>query len=156
MIVWRWKEEENEWQAQRLEPKRRRNLDPHAILLPLRRGRCGLLARGDVTVNGLPPLAFRVLEDRDEIRVNGEVLYFSVEAPAEVVRFVPEGKEVFCGRCKGKMQEGEASVQCQCGAWHHQTERLSCWTYDGKCSSCDQPTAGISWRPEPLRRRAER
>ena len=125
-------------------------LAPRVLLFPLDRGTCGLLADGPVTINGVAALSFRILEDRDEIRVGDEILYFSTEGPAEVVPFPDQEAQVLCGRCKGEMRGGEAPVRCPgCGAWHHETAKLSCWTYDETCSSCGRPTAGFSWQPEP-------
>jgi hypothetical protein len=121
------------------------------MLIPLGSEGCGLLAQGEVTVNGLPALPFHLLADRDEIRLGDEIFYFSSEGPAEVVPFRDQAGRVLCGRCKGEMREGEGAVRCPgCAAWHHETAPLPCWTYDGTCSSCGRPTAGFSWQPEPL------
>jgi hypothetical protein len=151
MMLWRWDHETRQWRAHPLQLEQAVSLSPYALLLPLPGGRCGLFAREQITVNGFSSLPLRILADRDEIRVGEEAVYFSLESAAEVVPFTAQATEVFCGRCKGKMKDGEAAVPCpRCKAWHHQAEMLSCWTYDAKCSSCAQPTAGISWQPEPL------
>jgi hypothetical protein len=151
MVVWRWDEGALAWRAAQMLAGATVSLWPHAMLVPLRSNGCGLLARGAVTVNGLPALPFHVLADRDEIAVGGERMYFSTEGPAEVVPFADQAGQVLCGRCKGDMCQGEAAVRCPgCGAWHHETAKLPCWTYDGTCSACGRPSTGFSWQPEPL------
>ncbi len=155
MMLWQWDNQTERWRAHALQPGKPFSLSPHALLLPLAGKRCGLMVREEVMVNGLPSLPLHMLVDRDEIRVGRETVYFSTESAAEIVLFAGQGKEISCGRCKGKLKEEEASIQCpRCQAWHHQTEALPCWMYDAKCSSCEQPTTGISWQPEPLRRRS--
>ena len=50
--------------------------------------------------------------------------------------------EVFCARCKKRIPAGAPAVKCpQCGAWHHSSDDLPCWTYAETCAFCDQPTA---------------
>lgn len=153
MMLWRWNDETEQWQGHPLETANPIPLGP-GILLPVEKGRCCLLVQQgpNLMVNGFPSLPLRILKDRDEIRVTGQTVYFTTESPPQIALFISKGKDVFCGRCKGRMSEGELSVQCPgCGTSHHQKEGLSCWSYDTRCSGCDQPTAGLSWQPEPLR-----
>lgn len=151
MVLWRWDAPGECWKAMPLPAKQGFPLGSQATFVPLKSGRCGLLAKGAVTINGISALPLRILGDRDEIMVAGETLHFSTEGPVEVVPFPGQSAEVRCGRCQGEMREGEAAVRCPgCGAWHHQMEALACWSYDGKCSACEQPTPGVAWQPEPL------
>jgi hypothetical protein len=157
MILWRWSEELNEWQALTLEAGKPCSLSDDCQLQPLAQRNCSLLVRGHshVRVNGIAPLPLRVLEDRDEICVAGEAFYFSIESAPEIVYFSVQDKEFYCARCKGKLEEGTLSVKCpRCSAYHHESEGLCCWSYGDRCSAnCAQPTAGYSWQPEPLHKK---
>lgn len=107
--------------------------------------------------NGRPlPIGISVLRDRDEIHLpeggaDGR-LFFSTESLAAVREFGPCERPITCARCSDPLDEGCASVRCpKCGAYHHQTEKLPCWTYAGTCAQCDQPTdleSGYVWTPE--------
>ena len=123
-----------------------------------------LLARNgtNVRVNGSPVvLGIRVLSDRDEITVRADApagslrCFYSAERLAEVVAF-PGGGTVRCPRCKQPIRQGQMAVQCpsaDCGAWHHQSPELPCWTYSVSCALCPQPTelgGGFRWTPEEL------
>jgi hypothetical protein len=155
MTIWRWDGKSEAWVAVALHTGQPCSLSPYALLVPLRGGRCGLLARGEVIVNGLPAFPLKILADRDEIRAGGETVYFSADSPAEAVSFAAQEKEMACGRCKGKIKEGETVVQCPiCAAWHHQTAALPCWTEDARCSGCDRSTQRINWQPEPQWRKS--
>jgi hypothetical protein len=124
--------------------------------------------RADVLLNGAPlVLGVSLLADRDEITVRDEIAiregaaggglrcFFSAERLAQVVAF-PGGGPLRCPRCKQPIAQGEPAVQCPgpaCGAWHHQSPELPCWTYGETCALCDQPTpldAGFRWTPEDL------
>jgi hypothetical protein len=101
-----------------------------------------------------------VLGDRDEIRMGGELRYFSTETLASVEAFPGAERAVFCGRCRQKIEAGTPAVCCPgCGIWYHQdesanlaeSERLPCWTYSEKCAFCGHPTAldtVFAWTPE--------
>jgi len=153
-MIRRWEDEQQIWQSIPVED--RMSLGSSDVLLTLQAGRCGLLTnRTDVKVNGFSAMPLRILTDKDEIRVGGEVFYFGVDSDWQAVPF-KETKQICCARCKGNIGQGEMSVQCRCGAWFHQSDTIQCWTYDVRCSSCDQPTTGISWLPEPLSRKKKR
>ncbi len=122
-----------------------------------------LLVRPDnrATVNGSPvDLGIRVLADRDEIVVYGDRsgtlchCFLSGERLASPQPFPDADGLGRCPRCKQPIENGQAAVQCPgCGVWHHQDERLPCWTYHDTCSLCEQPTAldtGYRWTPEEL------
>ncbi len=124
-----------------------------------------LLSRvgGNVRVNGqLLVLGTRVLRDRDEILLSdngsGEWrrYYFSLERPARATVFPAAQGPMVCPRCKQPLRHGETAVQCpnpHCGTWHHQNDKLPCWTYSATCALCDQPTpldTGYRWTPETL------
>lgn len=109
--------------------------------------------RSDVRVNGAPVTAgMRVLADRDEIRIDGEVQYFSTESLAEVVPLPATERTLFCGRCRLKIETGSPAVCCpSCGISFHQSGHLPCWTYSERCAFCSQETsldAGFAWTPE--------
>ncbi len=107
------------------------------------------------SINGDPlALGIRVLRDHDAIRIgSSDSMFFTTESLAQVVPF-PEPRPVPCARCKTDITPGSPAVKCpKCGAWHHQGEELSCWTYAEKCAGCDQPTAmdgQYAWTPEGL------
>jgi Zn finger protein HypA/HybF involved in hydrogenase expression len=107
-------------------------------------------------VNGQPlALGIRALRDRDEISVAGQRCFFSTEELALVVPFPGMAQTVFCPRCKQKMEVGDPAVSCpHCRAWHHQSEKFPCWTYEPTCALCHvQSTAldaGYAWTPEML------
>ncbi len=150
MFLWRWDSPAGVWRAEPLAAGAGVALGPRVLALPLTSGGCGLLVEGRVAVNGVPALPLRVLQDRDEIRVDGESMYFSIDGPADVVPF-SGASSVRCGRCQGEMQEGVPAVQCpRCRSWHHQTPVLPCWSYGPQCSGCDRPTSGAAWQPAPL------
>jgi hypothetical protein len=150
MFLWRWDGREGVWRAVPMAAGEAVGLGPRVLALPLTSGGCGLLVEGRVTVNGVPALPLRVLQDRDEIRVDDESMYFSIDGPADLVPF-SGASSVRCGRCQGPMHASQPAVQCpRCQAWHHQTPHLPCWTYGPQCSGCDRPTAGAAWRPAPL------
>lgn len=109
-----------------------------------------------VQVNG-QPLAFgiRALRDRDEISFASQRLFFSTEELARIAPFPGLAQPACCPRCKQKVEVGEPAVACpHCHAWHHQSEKFPCWTYDTTCALCQlQSTAleaGYSWTPELL------
>jgi hypothetical protein len=150
MTIWHCREDADGWTEVALRRGQPLPLSPEVLLIPLRPGKCALLSRGAVTVNGLVVFPLRMLSDRDEIRVGGATLYFSADAPAEVVVFAAQEKEIACGRCKGKLHAGDLVVECPlCAAWHHQSDKLPCWKETAKCSGCDRSTARINWQPEP-------
>jgi hypothetical protein len=107
-------------------------------------------------INGLSlDLSMRVLRDKDEISVGGNQRFFySAERLVCVVPFPGAEHEVFCPRCQQRVEKDTPAVKCPgCGAWHHQSDELPCWTYGGTCTLCDQPTAldaGYRWTPEDL------
>jgi hypothetical protein len=61
----------------------------------------------------------------------------------------------FCPRCKQRLERADLAVKCpRCRAWHHQSEKFPCWTYDSTCALCQHQLtaldAGYSWTPEEL------
>ena len=112
--------------------------------------------RSPARVNGWPlALGIRVLRDRDEIRVGAECCFFSSEELARCEPFPGLAQGAHCPRCKQSLEPGERAVACpRCGAWHHQSEKFPCWTYDATCALCQAQStaldAGYSWTPELL------
>lgn len=125
-------------------------------------GEALLLVRGAnrVHVNGDPVVGgARVLDDRDEILVDGRRFAFSGESPPEIVPFVPpEGtkRKTKCGVCRTAFEPDEPVVHCpRCDRAYHQAteehEGKKCWTYRDTCAFCGHPTAmngEAAWRPE--------
>ena len=151
MLIW-WQDKETQhWKYLVLHAGAALSLSPGAVLFPLgKNGRCGLLACDDrVMVNGVRALPFRILLDRDQIGLGAERLYFSTETPIAPLTFPQQDKEVFCGRCKGKLIRGQQFVICPCGTAHHDTEALPCWGGFDCCSNphCRRPVAGFAWQP---------
>jgi len=107
-------------------------------------------------VNGQPlTLGIRSLRDRDEISLAGQRCFFSNEELARVVPFPGIAQTVFCPRCKQKMEAGDPAVSCpHCRAWHHQSEKFPCWTYEPTCALCRLQSsaldAGYAWTPDML------
>ena len=122
------------------------------------RGGWCLIARfgADVRINGLRPLGgMRLLQDGDEIRVNGTSVFFGAESLPRVECFSGGGQPKFCPRCRQELANGCDAVRCPgCGIWHHQSAELPCWSYAETCALCSQPTelenASFSWSPEDL------
>jgi len=98
------------------------------------------------------PAGLCVLANRDEIRIGGEVLYFSTETLAEVVPFPGSVRAAYCARCRQQIEVGSPAVCCpNCGIWYNQSAELPCWTYADKCAFCGHPTtfdSGFTWTPE--------
>ncbi|MFN8644452.1 MAG: ThiF family adenylyltransferase [Candidatus Binatia bacterium] len=54
-------------------------------------------------------------------------MFFST---AEVLAVEPyAGEPLPCARCRGAGAGRPCAVRCPCGAWHHQSAALPCWTY---------------------------
>ena len=113
-------------------------------------------AQNNWHVNGVPIRAgLRQLRDRDELRSGDcDRMFFSTESLACVEPFSGLDHPIFCPRCKQEIAGQELAVRCpNCGAWYHQTEDFSCWTYTERCSMCDQATSldtGYRWTPDGL------
>ena len=115
-------------------------------------GECVVLARGDVLVNGCSSLPFQVLADRDELRIDGNLYYFSTQSPVEVITFVKGEKDIRCARCSVSLRDEDAVVYCSvCKAAYH----ADCFDYAPECSFCRTSTGGISWTPGPPERGRE-
>lgn len=126
------------------------------VLLTLGPGGRWLLTWGadrDVRIQGLPQrLGLRVLEHRDEIRVEGAgTIWFSSEKRPEIVPFPGAEDPVYCARCKTPMDEGDPAVRCPgCDLWYHEKKDRNCWTYSDKCVFCGHLTAldaELAWTP---------
>lgn len=99
-----------------------------------------------------------VMKDRDEILLSdGRRLFFTTERLPRIEPFPGSDRPVNCARCKKPINKGMEAVCCpnpSCAAWHHNTEKLSCWQYSPQCALCDQQTrlenAKYAWSPEEL------
>lgn len=115
-----------------------------------------VLAGGQPVVGGL-----RVLEDKDEILVGCQRLYFSTESQPELTRFALAAgvRRPKCAVCRFPLEDAQLSVTCpQCGRVYHQIpaegeqSAKPCWTYRPQCL-CGHSTSlsgEPSWRPEML------
>jgi len=112
-----------------------------------------------IRINGFPALAgIYVLQDQDEILVDGSRFFFSTERLARVEKFPEEDRKqaVMCPRCKMEITSDHYAVQCpnpHCRLWYHQDDELNCWTYSESCSMCGQPTSMkgfYRWTPHAL------
>ena len=110
-------------------------------------------------LNGFPPLAASVLEERDEVIVGGEVLYFGAHGLAETERFVAEDAPVRCSRCKAEIKGGDEVARCPaCRAVHHEgalaerpEEVRSCFSYFGEpCAACGRTIEEFRWSPKEV------
>lgn len=150
MTLWRWNEASG-WEPTPLCRGSAVAITPGILLVPLTAGRCALLDGDASPVNGLPPLPLRILEDRDELVLDGCLTLFSALTHTEAVVLPATSAAIVCGRCKSRIETGTQAVRCpRCQTWHHQAEALPCWTYASTCASCAYPTDGAAWQPEPL------
>lgn len=140
--LWK-KSDRNDWQREPLSGSVA--LGESARVIP---GAAGfvLLAHRGVRVNGQAlDLGIRSLQDRDEIMIGPDRVFFSAEAMAEVVPFPGlDGGACFCARCSTEIATGSPAVCCPgCGAWSHQSDELPCFHYEkaATCPRCDQSNA---------------
>ncbi|MEJ2719735.1 MAG: hypothetical protein P8181_01160 [bacterium] len=110
----------------------------------------------DVRINGSRecPTGLRTIADRDEIKIDaGPTMYFSAETLPVVETFQGADHDIFCPRCKKKVEPGSPIVRCvECGLiYHYNTEgTLNCYEYSETCL-CSHPTrldAGFRWVPD--------
>jgi hypothetical protein len=146
-----------------------RSPDALAALVPFaERGREAVAlvlasSAGRLLLNGFPPLPVSVLEDRDEIQLEGRRLYLAAHAVPAPRRFEGGGGPVECGRCRRELvagnpgRAGDEVVRCPvCGTPHHEGERaapgagpLHCWSYDPRCAGpCRRRREELAWSPE--------
>ena len=111
----------------------------------------------DMWLNGSRPVGdLHVLQDRDEIALHGDALYFGMAEEAEITLFPAIDARTICPRCTRILQAGDRSVACPaCRTWHHEGalvrspgEERSCWSYDDKCGACQRVRESLCWSPE--------
>jgi len=132
-----------------------------ALVLPVEEGgaaRASLVTlsrSAAILVNAYRPLGVQILDERDEIILGDELLYFGARSPARVTRFEQTDSGARCARCKRVLHAGDAVTRCPaCGAFHHagspagEAEELSCWNHDARCGACARPRDGMLWSPE--------
>jgi hypothetical protein len=124
-----------------------------ATLLPLGR-EAVLLAGADarILVNGEPVLGVTVLEERDEVLLDGESLFFGAGNAAAPRAFAAEDGAQRCGRCHRVLHPGDEVVECgRCSGLHHEgrpaaeEEALLCWSHAPVCGVCQHDRSG--WTP---------
>jgi hypothetical protein len=101
-------------------------------------------------VNGLMPLRIAVLEERSEILVRGERLYFSGRDPLVVTRREADGP---CRVCNDPTAGAECVACPQCGAVAHEGALAAggerhCFSHVGRCSGCGLTPGDFDWTPE--------
>ena len=109
-------------------------------------------------VNGLaPPSGLVVLQDRDDIRLPGQVesIFFSAERQPMIEPFADTATAgAVCPRCPQRLADGTPAVRCAgCEVAFHQSAELPCFTYAEHCPVCGAATAldaGFRWSPEDL------
>ena len=139
-----------------------------AVIMPFHENRvrrAALLTRGAAEpclLNGFPPLAVAVLEDRDELVVGREVAYFGSFGAAVGERFAENAQKAgpaFCARCKRAISAGDEVTRCPaCRAPHHEgalagesDEIRRCFSYFGEpCAACGRSAAELVWSPEEV------
>lgn len=114
------------------------------------------LAPGRVALNGVPlQSGIRVLTDQDEISLGAAGrMFFSTERLAAIQPCTSTHPDLRCARCRRPIPLQSDAVACpNCNVWHHQTERLPCWTYAPGCALCGHASElnGVyRWTPEVL------
>jgi hypothetical protein len=111
--------------------------------------------KNSLKINGLKAFPLQVLQNRDELNVHQQKLYFMIEQPAVIVSFEPENQDapIFCPRCKDKIEAKTEVIQCPvCHLWFHESEKekRKCWSYDAKCICGHSTTTEMSWKPTPI------
>jgi hypothetical protein len=116
-------------------------------------------AGGACLLNGFPPLAAAVLEERDELIVGSQVFYFGAHGVAVKEHFVEGDEPARCPRCKGGITAGDAVMRCPaCRAAHHEGaleqtpgEIRRCFSYFGEpCAACGRSAEEVGWSPEEI------
>lgn len=115
-------------------------------------------SQAKIRVNGVALIdRFRLLQDRDEIRIRTKRSYFAAKSPPMVIKYRganPEAREdhpPLCARCERSIEPFIQAVCCsKCLSWHHQSEDEPCWTQSESCAVCSQVTDlnAFEWRPE--------
>ena len=108
-----------------------------------------------VRVNGLRvATGIRVVSDRDEIKIDSmPAVFFSGESQPRIESFPGAESEMFCPRCKNKIEQNTPVVRCpSCSLVYHENkeEERNCWSY-APCSGCGTPTemdGGVRWSPD--------
>jgi hypothetical protein len=104
--------------------------------------------------SGYPALGVALLEEREEINVDGHVVYFSALAPIERVPFPEKDGATRCSRCKAVFHAGDEAVRCPCrAAWFHEGDLAgspdaprNCFSYEPACV-CGRRWEDLDWKP---------
>jgi hypothetical protein len=133
-------------------PYRDATRQKHALIVP---------PAAQARFNGRPVVgAICVLEHKDEVVVEGQRMFFSVESKPEITAYRHDDsrRRPRCPTCRQPIEDGEAVVRCPgCERIYHQIGQTDeapekpCWTYAPKCRFCEHPTALVgepTWRPE--------
>lgn len=111
-----------------------------------------VVARGvrDLFVGGHRPLPLSLLEERSEIVLGGERIYFSARRPLALTRYAGDAS---CGVCGDRVDGCEAVVCTHCAAVTHdgalvrEGERR-CLSERGACPGCQLRREDFDWSPE--------
>jgi hypothetical protein len=109
-----------------------------------------------VWLNGFRPLGLAVLEDGDEVLIEGERLLFGSHVRSEVRVFTADEAQVSCARCHLPVEPGDTVIDCECcHSAHHEGPRahgdgeaLLCRSAEPECGSCGETREQVLWRPE--------
>ncbi len=116
---------------------------PHAALV---------VARGvhDLFVGGRRPLSVLVLQERAEVAIGRERLYYTTREPLVIARHQGDTN---CGVC-GEPAKGCDAITCtSCAAVTHEGELADggerlCFTHRGSCPGCQLRREDFEWTPE--------
>lgn len=125
-----------------------------ARIVPLERRAVLLVGTGArVVVNGDLVVPVRVLEERDELLVEGQPFFFAAAAAAAAHPWSGDASASRCGRCSRRLLPGDVVVECaSCGAPSHEGapagegEALLCWSHADACAVCG--ASRHPWSPE--------
>jgi hypothetical protein len=109
-----------------------------------------------VWVNGFRPLGLSILDDGDEVLIEGARLLFGSHEPSEVRVFTADEPQVSCARCHLLLEPGDTVIDCEaCPSVHHEgprarenDEALLCRSVEPECGSCRHTREQVLWRPE--------
>lgn len=107
-------------------------------------------AAADLFVGGRRPLPVSLLDERSEIVLGGERVYFSARRPLSVTRYAGDAS---CGVCGDRVDGCEAVVCTHCSAVTHEGALVDagerhCLSERGACPGCQLHREDFDWSPE--------
>jgi len=101
-------------------------------------------------LNGLVPFTLHVLQNKDELRLRNDWLYFTTDDIPHIMKFNGDVKK--CPRCKDKLLKNDPVVQCpnpKCRLVFHESDDRQCWSYNTTCICGHSTRLELSWQPNP-------